>query len=417
MIDLDRWQEIWFTLKQHKLRTTLTAFGVFWGIFMLVILLGAGKGLENGAIEGFGGKTNTVFIWVGGKTQIPYKGLPTGRRASLNDGDLDALRTLPELGLSSGVNNLGGYQSNQYIVRKDKTGTFETRGVDAEGFILSGFTVVHGRGINENDFAERRKIVVIGSGVKDVLFEKDENSIAQQIKISGVNFTIVGVFESSSNNPDDVNMILMPNSSLRTTFNQMAWIGHFQIAPIAGVDATILEKKAKAIIMERHKIHPDDLGALGSFNMQKEFDKVLGLFTGIKVFSWIVAIGTIIAGVVGVGNIMLIVVKERTKEIGINKALGATSWHVISTILQETFVLTFISGYLGLTAGVFLLEGITSVLNSTGDASNAMFSNAEIDFTTAIVALVTLMFAGMCAAVLPAMKAANVDPIVALQEE
>ncbi len=415
MIDLDRWQEIWFTLKQHKLRTTLTAFGVFWGIFMLVILLGAGNGLENGAIKGFGGKINTIYIWVGGKSQIPYKGLPIGRQINLTDQDLAEIKQLPELGLSTSVNNLGGWQVDQYIVRKDKTGTFDTRGIEPQGFLLSGFNLINGRSINDHDFIQRRKVVVIGSGVKEVLFEPYENTVGEQIKIGGINFTIVGVFKTTSNDPNDANMIMMPNSSLRTTFNQMGWIGHFQIAPVDGVHASVLEQKAKAIIMERHKIHPEDRGALGSYNSQKDFDKVTGLFTGIRVFSWLVAIGTIIAGVVGVGNIMLIVVKERTKEIGINKALGATSWHVITTILQETFVLTFFSGYLGLTAGVFLLEAITTVLNN-GNAT-PMFSNAEIDFTTAIIALITLTISSMCAAILPAIKAASVDPIIALQEE
>jgi putative ABC transport system permease protein len=167
--------------------------------------------------------------------------------------------------------------------------------------------------------------------------------------------------------------------------------------------------------LERHKVHPDDTGALGSFNMQKEYQKIQGLFAAMQGFTWVVAIGTILAGVVGVGNIMLIVVKERTREIGVHKALGATSWNVISTILQETLFLTFISGYFGLVAGVFLLEGVTKLLESSG--GDGMFAKAEIDFETAAIALVTLVLAGVLAAILPASKAAKVDPIVALQDE
>ena len=202
---------------------------------------------------------------------------------------------------------------------------------------------------------------------------------------------------------------------MRTTFNQMGWIGHIQIAPVDGLSSAVLEQKVRGIIMERHKVHPDDSGALGSFNLEKEYIKIQGLFTGISVFTWVVAIGTIIAGVVGVGNIMLIVVKERTREIGVHKALGATSWNVVSTILLETLFLTFIAGYFGLVAGVFLLEGVTSMLESSGE--RGMFARPEIDFATAAIALFTLILAGALAAILPATKAAKVDPIVALQDE
>ena len=415
MIDIDRWQEIFFTLKQHKLRTILTAFGVFWGMFMLVIMLGAGNSLENGATKGFGGRTNTVFIWTGGKTQIPYKGLPTGRRITLSDGDMTAIRQLPELGLSSASNTLGGWQVNQYIVRNDKTGTFDTRGVEPDAFQLSGYTLAAGRSINHKDLEDRRKVVVIGSAVKDVLFEPGEEAIGEDLKIGDVNFTVVGIFETTSNNPGESEKIMMANTTMRTTFNQMGWIGHIEVAPFDGGNSALLEQKVRGLIMERHKVHPDDAGALGSFNLQKEYIKVQGLFTGIKVFSWVVAIGTIIAGVVGVGNIMLIVVKERTREIGVHKALGATSWNIVNTILQETLFLTFVAGYFGLVAGVFLLEGVTSLLESSG--GNDMFAKPEVDFGTATIALVTLILAGTLAAILPATKAAKVDPIVALQDE
>lgn len=415
MIDLDRWQEIFFTLKQHKLRTVLTAFGVFWGMFMLVIMLGAGKSLENGAVRGFGGSTNTVYLWTGGRTQIPYKGLPTGRRITLNDEDMVAIRQLPELGLSTTQNILGGWQVNQYIVRKDKTGTFETVGVEPEAFQLSGYTLDSGRAINQKDFDDRRKVVVIGTAVKDVLFEPGEDAIGEELKIGSINFTVVGVFQTTSTNPGESEKIVMANSTMRTTFNQMGWIGHIEIAPVEGYSSALLEQNVRRLIMERHKVHPDDVGTLGSFNLQKEYIKLQALFTGIQVFTWVVAIGTIIAGVVGVGNIMLIVVKERTREIGVHKALGATSWNIVSMILQETLFLTFISGYFGLVAGVFLLEGVTSILEASG--SNDMFAQPEIDFATAAIALLTLILAGALAAILPASKAARIDPIVALQDE
>jgi len=415
MIDLDRWQEIFFTLKQHKLRTVLTAFGVFWGMFMLVIMLGAGNGLQNGAMKSMGGQTNTVYMWSSGRTQIPFKGLPTGRRITFSDQDMDAIRRLPEVGLFSAQNNLGGWGVDQYIVHNGKTGTFETIGVEPDAFTISGYTLGAGRSINQNDFDERRKVVVIGTAVRDVLFEPEEPVISEELKIGGINFTVVGIFETTSGNPGEPEKIMMPNSTLRTTFNQMGWIGHIQMTPAEGYSSAVLADKVRALIYERHKVHPDDKGPLGSFNLQKEFDKIQGLFTGIQVFTWVVAIGTIFAGVVGVGNIMLIVVKERTREIGVHKALGATPWNIVRTILQETLFLTIVSGYFGLVAGVFLLEGVTAMLESSG--SIKMFSNAEIDFGTATIALITLVVTGALAAILPATKAARIDPILALQDE
>lgn len=415
MFDLDRWQEILYTFRQHKLRTILTAFGVFWGIFMLVMLLGVGQSLQQGAIKNFGGHTNTIWLWSSASSQIPYLGLPTGRRVTLKDADLEAIRKLPETGLSSSVNELGGWMVNQYVVRKGNSGTFPTRGVEPEIFTLSGYKMAQGRAINDYDFEQRRKVAVIGLSVQDILFSADENPVGQEIEIGGVNFTVIGVFKGREDDHSDMERILLPNSTLRTTFNQMGWIGHFQIAPKPGLSAIELEQKVRELIMSRHKMHPDDFGVIGTYNAQKDFDKVASLFQGIKIFSWVVAIGTIIAGVVGVGNIMLIIVKERTREIGLHKALGATSFHIIGTILMETLVITFIAGYLGLAAGVFCLEGLTSILESQEGVD--MFAKAEIDFATASLALITLVFAGSLAAVLPASKAAKVDPIVALQDE
>lgn len=416
-MDLDRWQEIFFTLKQHKLRTALTAFGVFWGIFMLVILLGSGNSLQTGAMQGFAGKSNTIFLWTSGKTQIPYKGLQPGRRLMLTDRDYETLKAIPELKEITTVNEMGGWQVNQFIVRGEKSGAFGTRGGEPSIFSLGGLKVLSGRAINANDFSERRKVAVIGDAVEDMLFEPHENPIGEELNIGGVNFTVIGTYTEDNGNGQETDRIMIPNSTLRTTFNQSHYVGHFQMSPVDGVHASVLEEKARAALLELHRVHPDDTGVVGTFNMQKEFDKVNGLFTGIRVFSWVVAIGTIIAGVVGVGNIMLIIVKERTREIGLHKALGATSWNIIGTIVMETLVLTFVAGYFGLAAGVFLLEGITALLSGASDGGAAMFAQPEIDFKTAISAMFTLIFAGTLAAILPATKAARVDPIVALQDE
>ncbi len=415
MIDVDKWQEILQTLEQHKLRTALTAFGVFWGIFMLVILLGAGKGLENGVLDGFGSYKNAVFMWSAGPTQIPYKGLNEGRRINITPNDLDVIRnTVPELRYLSAVNNL--WSGTETITRGSKTGPFRARGLEPDSLHISDFRITRGRYINEFDQNERRKVAVIGTAVRNILFDADEDPIGEVIHIGGIPFTVVGAYEAASEDRQrwESDRIIIPNATLRYTFNQINWIHWLQMRPKDNINAAVLEEKVLNLLKERHKVHPDDRGVFYSNNTQERYDKFVALFSGVKIFSWIVALGTIFAGVIGVGNIMLIVVKERTREIGIRKALGATSWSLIIMIVQEALVLTFISGYLGLVVGVALLEKISSVMMS--DAGSA-FNNPEISLSTAFIAISVLVVAGILAALLPASKAASVDPIIALQDE
>lgn len=418
MIDIDKWQEILLTLEQHKLRTALTAFGVFWGIFMLVMLLGAGKGLENGVKGQFGGQKNSVFLWTGGKTQIPHGGLKSGRTIWLKSEDLDVMRaTLPELGLLSGVNFLGGGGGSQTISRNGRSGPFSGMGLEPDALIINGFQMASGRFINALDYVQKRKVAVIGASVKDVLFEPGEDPLGKTIDIGGIPFVVIGVTVATGTGGDSrrqAERVILPNSTLRYTFNQLAWIGYLQMTPAEGVHALKLENAVLRLLRERHRVHPDDSGVFGSFNAQIKFDEVSALFTGVRVFSWVVALGTILAGVIGVGNIMLIVVKERTREIGLRKALGATSWNIISMIVQEALVLTMVAGYTGLVAGVFLLEVVSDWL---AQAENSIFGKAELDFTTAFIAILVLMLAGVLASLLPASKAAHVSPIVALQDE
>lgn len=419
MFDLDKWQEIYYSLKQHKLRTGLTAFGVIWGIFMLVMLLGVGNGLRNNALSGFSGNANTIFIWSSSKTQLPYEGYDKGRRVSFNMEDKAALKQrLPEAASVVEINEVGGWAAAQYIVRGNKSDSFTTRGSHPEVAAMKSFATTHGRFINKRDYDERRKVAVIGYRVYEALFEPGEEPIGQSINIGKIYFKVVGVFEPKAigdNAMRDAELILIPNSTLQYAFDQTRWVGHFRIAPKPGVPAQTVEEKALAILKERHHVHPDDKGVLGSFNTEKAFQQVSGLFTGIRLFSWFVALGTILAGVIGVGNIMLIIVKERTREIGLRKALGATARSIVTMVVQEAIVITAVAGYIGLVLGVLVLELLKS--SAEGVDSLRFLTMAEIDFNTAVMAIFTLVSAGFLAALLPAHKAAQVNPITALQDE
>ncbi len=420
IIDTEKWQEIFKTLGQHKLRTSLTAFGVFWGIFMLTVLLGAGKGLENGVIEGFPRVTNSVYIWIQGTTQVPYQGLPIGRQIRLEAADVKAIQdNVPSVSFIRGQNSVGIWDGTPpYTKYKDKNGTFYVQGTHAGMTNINSMRIIEGRSINETDDNERRKVAIIGTRVKTQLFDEGVNPLGENITISGISFTVIGVFKSlaDGNQQQEEEKIYIPNDTLRYAFNQVGWVGSFVVIPQPGLHARIAEQDVKKYLAEIKKVSPDDVGVFGSFNLQNEFDKIQGLFTGIEVFSWMVAIGTIMAGAIGVGNIMLIVVKERTREIGLRKALGATPTSIVAMIVQESIFITAIAGYMGLVVGVFLLEGVSNVLEASGGGSG-MFRRPEVDFGTAISALVVLVISGFLASLMPAAKAAAVNPIVALQDE
>jgi putative ABC transport system permease protein len=278
---------------------------------------------------------------------------------------------------------------------------------------------VEGRYINQLDEDEFRKVAVIGKRVRPILFKDETEVIGKFIKIQGISFKVVGIYESSEPDSGDQNQsisILLPNATLRKTFNQMDRFNELLIQPGANQNTQELETEIKKIIYERQKIHPDDKGVLNTHNSEQEYLQNKNLVDGIIGFSWMVAIGTIIAGVIGVGNIMLVVVKERTREIGLRKALGATPANISLMIVHESLVITLIAGYAGLVAGVALLEAVKAIMINMGKG-NGMFASPFIDIGTAFTALVVLVVIGALAALLPAIKAASVNPIVALQDE
>jgi putative ABC transport system permease protein len=419
LIDVDKWREIFSTLGRHKLRTALTAFGVFWGIFMLTVLLGAGKGFENGVIDGFPRAWNTIFIWSQGSTQIPYEGMPIGRFVQFFPEDVEAIRKeVPSVGLVRGQNSVGIWGgSGSYVVRKSKSGTFGVSGGFAGVEDINSMRIVEGRSLNALDEQQRRKVALIGQRVRDQLFAPGEPVLGADITVSGIAFMVIGVYKSTQdgNQQQEEERLYLPNDTLRKTFNQPG-IGSFVVIPKEGIDAKVAENDVKALLAKRKKVSPDDRGVFGSFNLQEQFEKVGGLLTGINVFSWVVAIGTIFAGAIGVGNIMLIVVKERTREIGLRKALGATPGSIVWMIMQESVFLTAVAGYFGLALGTLLTEGIAKLLNASGGGGR-FFTNPQVDFSTALVALVVLVISGVLASLMPAAKAAAVNPIVALQDE
>ncbi len=421
MFDRDRWEEIYATLRGNKLRTFMTAFGVFWGIFMLVVMMGAGNGLQNSVFDGFQDfATNSSFMWTR-QTTIPYKGLPRGRQWMYNNADMKALReNIPEIDLLAPRLQPWSGNGDNNVVRGLKSAAYDIFGDYPDFFRIDPVTMLKGREVNNIDIIDKRKVAVIGNRVRDELFNKNEEPIGQYIRIRGVYFQVVGVFEPRNKNMsfggDKEKSIFLPFTSLQIAYNMGDEVHFFAVTGKNNIPVSVVEKKCMALIGERHKIAPEDEQAFGHFNLEEQFKKMKGLFTGISTLIWLVGIGTLFAGVIGVSNIMLIVVKERTKEIGIQRSIGASPWKVISQIIMESVVLTSFSGMIGLVFGVMLLEFVNYQMVSSG-ANTDMFKNPGIDFNIALTALVVLIFSGMLAGLIPARKAVSIRPVEALRAD
>lgn len=416
IFERDNWQEIFATIRKNKLRTFLTMLGVFWGIFMLVIMLGSGNGLRNGILKGFAGTaTNSFFVWAQ-QTTKEYKGMKPARNFNYTNEDGEALKQLSELDVVSPLNQLGGHEGTNNVVRGLKTAACEIQACYPNISQISDIKIQQGRFINDLDIKEKRKICVIGPRVAEMLFKKNETIIGEYIRVNGVYFRVVGLTSVSAGGNDgreQAQRINIPFSTFQNAFNYGDVVGWFAIKSRDDIPAEQSEEKVISILKERHKIAPDDMKAVGHWNMAVEYHKLSGLFTGIEILVWIVGIGTLLAGVIGISNIMLIVVKERTKEIGVKRALGAVPSQIIGQIVLEAVFLTSISGYFGLVIGIGLLEALNAAIGNSGE----MFTNPTVDLAVAIKALTVLILSGALAGLIPASKAVAIKPVEALRTE
>ncbi len=420
MFDTDKWQEIFYSLKQNKLRSFLTAFGVFWGIFMLIVMLGSGNGLQNGVTQGFGDfATNSVFIWTQ-RTTVEYKGFPKGRFFNYDNADIIAIqKNIKDIRYLAPRLRAGGFGGGDNVIRGLNTGAFQINGDFPDINLIDPVNIDDGRFINDIDIEQKRKVVVIGNRVKESLFEPDENPIGEYIRIQGVYFKVVGVFSSrkSGERGDGDNQgIYMPFTTLQKTYNYGDIVGVFAITAFDNVSVSKVEEETIKLLKQRHLIAPEDDQAIGHFNVEKEFKQMKGVFMGIDGLIWLVGIGTLLAGVIGVSNIMLVIVKERTKEIGIQRAIGATPFKIMSQIITESVFITAFAGYIGLVFGVGVIELVSFALLKSGADSN-MFRNPEVNFQVAVTALLILIISGAIAGFIPAKRAVSIKPIDALRSE
>jgi putative ABC transport system permease protein len=416
MLDIDGWQEILTTLRRNKLRSFLTAVGVIWGIFILIVMLGVGSGLETGVNRSMSGfARNSIYLW-GQRTTLPYAGMQPGRRIEFDNRDIQAIQSEVE-GLEhlAPRNQLGGFAQGALVRRDKKTGSFSVNGDYPALRFIQSVRVEKGRFLNDLDIKERRKIAVIGQAVAEQLFEPGEEPIGQAIQIRGVYFQVVGVFaplQSGDQGDRQSQTIFAPFTTFQQAFNFGDRVGWFSLTGKPDVSGADLEAEVRRVLAARHRISPDDDQAIGSYNAQKDFGKVQNLFLGINSIIWFSGVMTLLAGVIGVINIMLISVKERTREIGVRKALGATPRAVVAMILKESVLLTSLAGCIGILAGVAVIEQLASV---TGDSE--MFAAPTVGFPATVLATCILVVSGAIAGLLPAMHAAGIDPVEALRSE
>lgn len=424
MFDYDKWQEIIATIKHNKLRSALTMFGVFWGMFMLVLLLGGGNGLERGATYSFRSwASNSGFVW-GQSTNKAYAGFQPGRPVRFKTSDILALRNeVKQLDLLAPRDQLNGFSGSNNVFYKNESGSFSVYADFPDYFKIHKVALKEGRSINNLDIEEQRKVAYIGQEVVKILFHKADSDafspIGEYLRIAGVNFMIVGVFESMNNGQqyDQENRnIHVPFSTFNAAFKNGEWGGWFAYSAKADADIYKTENRMKEVLASRHKVHPEDLNAIGSYNLGREYEEMTNLFLAIRIFVWTVSLGTLIAGLVGISNIMLIVVKERTAEIGIRKAMGAYPSSVVGLIVQEAIFLTTIAGGFGIATAQVILAFVRSQMPATPGA-DTMFSLPFVGLQISLIALSVLVIGGAFAGLVPALKAAKVSPIEAIRAE
>ena len=414
MFNIERWQEIFQTIGKNKLRTFLTGVSVASGIFILVILLGFGQGMENGIAQEFEqDATNRISVWTG-VTTVEYKGLNPGRFIQMKNKDYEFISKKYEDNIE--------HKSSMYRIWNglatygQENGSYRVEGVYPDYQFLENATLSEGRYLNQSDIDNKEKVVILGQKVKRDLF-KTESPVGKQMQVSGVNFKVVGVYTDPGGEREEAR-IFLPLTTSQSVFNGGDIVRNmaFTLNPKGNFEDALAESEQFSMELEEflkqaHIVAPEDQSAVRVNNTLEEAKRFYDLMFMIRTFFWGVGIFTIIAGVVGVSNIMLIIVKERTREIGVRKALGAEPWSIIGMVLHESIFVTAIAGFTGLIFSMGLLEIIGPNIEID------YIVNPSVNFNVAITTVFILIFAGAIAGFFPAWRAATIKPIEALKDE
>ena len=420
MFDFDGLNEIWQTIARNKTRSLLTAFGVFWGVFLLVVLSSTGNGFENGMMRQVEGVTPNTGLFFTGTTSEPYKGYQKGRNWSMNLSDLKAIRdNFPDIVAISPEASVWTSEDKN-VVYGNRSGSYTVKGVMPEYDYIMKSRIVKGRFINDADIANHRKVCLLGKRAFEDLFDKGVDPLGKMVRVNGLYFQVVGVISTYNSNvqingtPDE--SVVLPFTTMQQLFSKGDDINFFVMAANDNASIAELQDKVEQLLKQRHDIAPNDKTALSSFNLEDIFKMFKGLFIGIHILIWIVGLGTLMSGIIGVSNIMLVTVKERTREIGVRRAIGAKPKNIISQVLSESLLLTTLAGLVGLCIGVGIMAAVAMV-TSNMLSDNMMFQDPNMSFKAAVAATIIVILSGLLAGVLPAWRAIQIKAIDAIREE
>ena len=419
VFDYDTWQEIFSSVKKNKVRTIITVIGVLWGIFIYITLSGSSNGLDNGFDKEFENiAMNSMFIWTQ-QTSMPYKGFKTGRRPRLKISDAKVLlNNVPDIQYIAPRNARGvfGGSPPATIVRKSKSGNYNIYGDFPEYTKIATKKIFKGgRFINQIDIDLSRKVCVIGERTKKELFVEGEKVIGEYVKLDDVFFQVIGVHKYIQGGGFETDGdIFIPFTTFKNIYNTGEKVGWFTIAAYDHSNVVDVEKQIKSTLKRIHKVNPLDERAISGFNLGEIFNKIKGFSKGMTLLSIIVGIATILAGVIGIGNILLISVKERTKELGVRRAIGATPSEVKTQIILECVFLTLVSGIFGIILGGLVLYGINV---ATTDIDSFPYTNPTVPISFILAALLIIISLGTMIGLIPAQRAVSIKPIDALREE
>ncbi|HFS67818.1 MAG TPA: ABC transporter permease [Flavobacteriia bacterium] len=415
LFDRDLWREIFSTLTKNMLRTILTTLGVVFAMVILISLLGATNGMKNGFDRLFAGTaTNSMFVW-GQRTGKPYKGFERGRRISYNMDDVDMLREqIKEIDILSPRIQLGNHRGISKVTREGKTSGSSVFGDYPTIDKISKKDLIEGRFLNQKDIDTRRKVAVIGDETVKLLYKKGEDPIGSYIRINDVYFQVVGVYKKKDGvNFDGQNAVYIPFTTYQKAFNSGNRVGWFAISVKPQYKVAPVLAKIKKLLKQKYKIHPKDTRAIGSFDLSQIFTGISAFTMVLQGFSYFIGLFTLLAGVIAISNILLITVKERTKEIGIRRALGATPKAIKRQIILEAVVLTVFSGMLGFVISV----GILTFIDKQFGHGDYPFVNPSVNLTQVLVSFVLMLLLSLLIGLIPANKAVRIKPIEALREE
>jgi len=417
-MDRDTWLEILQVILRNPWRTFLASIGVAWGIMMLVLMVGAGNGLENGVKQEFDGMAqNSMWLW-SMSTSMPYKGYKQGRWISLNNGDMEYLRSrVPEVGVLAPRLQLGGWRGANNVSYGTKSGAFQVNGDYPEYSLVEPVQIIRGRFINHGDIDQFRKVCSIGKQVASVLFG-EEDPMGKYIRINGVNFMVVGIFgtlKSGEDAEEDLQSIYLPFSTFQRAFNMGDNVGWVSLLSAPGYTVSEMQQAVISALKARKSVHPDDPRAFGNWTLEERMNEMNLVFSAFDIVGFAMGFLVLVAGIIGIVNIMLITVKERTKEFGIRRSIGATPVRVIWQVMLETLLLTVVAGFAGMIIGVGLLELINTALASMGDSGS--FKNPGVTLNLVATALIVMIISGAIAGLLPALRAVAIRPVDALRSD